>query len=336
MNSVQSYVRILQTLLFLISCNATSATYVMPLHQGDSLIGDDPEKPFFTKARQEDTLLDIARRFNLGQNEIVLLNPDVDRWLPGEGTKVQINNSRILPDSPKNGMTLNLPEYRLYYYHTAPEYGLSLVATYPVSIGRQDWNTPLGKTKVIAKTKDPQWRPPESVKKEHAARGDILPDVVPAGPDNPLGQYAMRLGIPGYLIHGTNKPYGVGMRVSHGCVRMYPEDIENMFPDIKIKTPVYIVNQPIKVGWLNDTLYIEVHPPLEDEHQNYEELLESALNLIEKANDNQIPVVNGAALKKVLTEHTGIPTAIYTRPQNETANENDTKKPDAETATGFF
>lgn len=336
MNLAKQVSRMARPLLILLCFNVNAATYVMPLQQEDTLIGDNPDKPFYTKARQEDTLLDIARRYDLGQNEILLLNPDVDRWLPGEGTKVRINNSRILPDSPKKGITLNLPEYRLYYYHAAPEYGLSLVATYPVSIGRQDWNTPLGETKIIAKTKDPEWRPPESIKKEHAARGDILPDVVPAGPDNPLGQYAMRLGIPGYLIHGTNKAYGVGMRVSHGCVRMYPEDIEHLFPDIKLQTPVYIVNQPIKVGWLNNTLYIEVHPPLEDTHQSYEELLESALNLIEKANGDKIPVVNGAALKQALTEHTGIPMAIYTRPQNTASLVTDRKKPDAETAIGFF
>jgi len=305
----------LVTLVFALSGQTViAASYQLPLKETDSLIGDSPDQALYTRTRQEDTLLDIARRFDLGQNEILLLNPNVDRWLPGEGTRVRITNSRILPDSPRDGITLNLPEYRLYYYHPAKDYDIPMVSTYPISIGRQDWNTPLGKTTIIAKEKNPQWRPPASIKAEHAAKGEILPDVVPAGPDNPLGQYAMRLGLPGYLIHGTNKAYGVGMRVSHGCVRMYPEDIEQLFPEIKLRTPVYIVNQPIKVGWLNGVLYIEVHPPLEGEALNYQESLQIALDRIEKANAKRLPVINGAALKQALLQHSGIPTAIYQRP----------------------
>ncbi len=293
---------------------AVATDFYLPSNPEDSLIGDPPERPRFVDARQEDTLLDVARRYNIGQNEIVLLNPKVDRWLPGEGTKVRITNSRILPDTPRKGITLNLPEYRLYHYPPATKGMHRSVTTHPISIGRQDWNTPLGKTSIIGKKKDPTWTPPESIKKEHAAFGDILPNVVPAGPDNPLGRYAMRLGVPGYLIHGTNKPYGVGMRVSHGCVRMYPEDIDRLFPEVRVGTPVYIVNQPIKVGWLDNTLYIEVYPPLEGENPGYQALLETALDLIEKANDNRIPVLDGAALRMALEEQTGIPVAIFQRP----------------------
>lgn len=301
-------------LLLLLPCDFAAATdFLLPLNPEDSLIGDLPEQANYVEARQEDTLLDVARRYNIGQNEIVLLNPKVDRWLPGEGAKVRITNSRILPDSPRKGITLNLPEFRLYYYPPAKKGQHRLVTTHPISIGRQDWNTPLGKTSIIGKKKDPTWTPPESIKKEHAAFGDILPNVVPAGPDNPLGRYAMRLGVPGYLIHGTNKPYGVGMRVSHGCVRMYPEDIDKLFPEIRVGTPVYIVNQPLKVGWLNDTLYIEVYPPLEGENPGYHVLLENALDLIEKANNNRIPVLDGAALRQALEEKTGIPVAIFHR-----------------------
>lgn len=293
---------------------AAATDFFLPPNPKDSLIGDPPEQPLFVEARHEDTLLDVARRNNIGQNEIVMLNPKVDRWLPGEGTKVRILNSRILPDTPRKGITLNLPEYRLYYYPPAAKGTHRSVTTHPISIGRQDWNTPLGKTSIIGKKKDPTWTPPESIKKEHAAFGEILPNVVPAGPDNPLGRYAMRLGVPGYLIHGTNKPYGVGMRVSHGCVRMYPEDIDRLFPEIRVGTPVYIVNQPIKVGWLDNTLYIEVYPPLEGENPGYETLLETALDLIEKANDNRIPVLDGAALRMALEEPNGIPVAIFQRP----------------------
>jgi L,D-transpeptidase ErfK/SrfK len=177
------------------------------------------------EARQEDTLIDIGRRHGLGYEEIVRANPDVDVWLPGEGTRIVLPTRFVLPPGPRHGLVLNLPEYRLYYF-PEPEPGKpALVMTYPISIGRMDWATPLGKTRVVSKVVKPSWYPPESVRKEHAADGRPLPRVVPPGPDNPLGAFAMRLGLPGYLIHGTNRPAGVGMRVSHGCIRMFPEVI---------------------------------------------------------------------------------------------------------------
>jgi L,D-transpeptidase ErfK/SrfK len=132
-----------------------------------------------------------------------------------------------------------------------------------MSIGRMDWETPLGKTKIIAMAKNPAWYVPQSVLDEHAADGDPLPRVVPPGPDNPLGTRALRLGLPGYLIHGTNRPAGVGMRVSHGCVRMFPEDIEFLFERIPLNTTVRIVNVPVKIGWDGDALVAEIHPLLE-------------------------------------------------------------------------
>ena len=246
-------IRLLRLIYFIItiatSLQAHGLTYFLPQNPQDNLIGDASVINTTATATQQDTLLDIARRFDLGQNEIVLVNPTIDRWLPGKGTQVTIPNTRLLPDTPREGLVLNLPEYRLYYFPTTKDEPANKVATYPISIGRQDWDTPLGITKIIAKKENPTWTPPESIKKEHAAKGEILPDVVPAGPDNPLGLFAMRLEIPGYLIHSTNKPYGVGMRVSHGCIRMYPEDIARLFPEIPVGTPVYIVNQPLKVGW---------------------------------------------------------------------------------------
>ena len=304
-------------ILFLVLSNPLKAsTFALPETPKDSLIGEfDTGTLSTTTTKKDDTLLDVARRFDLGQNEIVLLNPHVDRWLPKEGTTVQLPNKRILPDAPRNGLVLNLPEFRLYYFPKAKKGEPKIVKTYPMSIGRLDWNTPLGTTKIAQKTKNPVWRPPESIKAEHAAKGEPLPDVVPAGPDNPLGLYKMTLGIPGYLIHSTNKPYGVGMRVSHGCIRMYPEDIERLFPEIPIGTPVHIVNQPIKVGWLNNTLYIEVHPELEGEGDaDYGLLLEQALNLIEQANGNKTPVLDGAALRRALEKLNGKPVAIFHRP----------------------
>ncbi len=268
----------------------------------------------YTQARQEDTLLDIAREFSLGQEEILLANPEVDRWMPGEGTKVLLPRRYILPDAPRNGIVLNVSEMRLYYYPAKPKARASQVITYPVSIGRMDWKTPMGTTKVLEKITNPVWRPPETIKREHAQEGEILPDVVPAGPNNPLGRFAMRLGIPGYLIHGTdvNKSFGIGMRVTHGCVRLYPEDIEQLFPMVGVGTPVHLVNQAVKLGWSAGTLYIEVHPPLEEEQVDYDMLFSQTLNRIQsKMDSHSIAIaIDMEAIKKALQEHRGIPIPI--------------------------
>ncbi len=214
-------------------------------------------------ARREDTLVDIARRHGLGYQDIVRANPEVNVWFPGEGTEVILPTQYVLPPGPRDGVILNLAEYRLYYFPKAKEGETAYVMTYPISIGRMDWETPLGKTSVISKVRNPSWYVPKSVLAEHEADGNPLPRIVPPGPDNPLGEYAMRLGLPGYLIHGTNRPAGVGMRVTHGCVRMFPEDIEFLFGKIDLNTAVRIINEPIKMGWSGNDLVMEVHPVLE-------------------------------------------------------------------------
>ena len=214
-------------------------------------------------AREEDTLVDIARRHGLGYHDIVRANPDIKVWVPGEGTEVVLPTRFVLPPGPRRGIVLNLPEYRLYYYPEPAEGKPAYVMTYPISIGRMDWDTPLGATSVISKVQNPSWYPPQSVRDEHAADGRPLPRIVPAGPQNPLGKFAMRLGLPGYLIHGTNRPAGVGMRVTHGCIRMFPEDIEYLFPNVDVNTPVRIINAPIKLGWFGNELVMEVHPVLD-------------------------------------------------------------------------
>jgi len=318
---------ILLSFFLTISSISQARVFDLPVETYEGLIGSSPETPLYIHAKHEDTLLDSAREHNIGQNEIVLLNPDVDRWMPGTQAPILIPQSRILPDTPRKGLTLNLPEYRLYYFSEDKK----TVISHPVSVGRQDWNTPLGQTKIVQKKKDPTWTPPESIKQEHAEKGEPLPDIVAAGPDNPLGLFALRLGIPGYLIHGTNKPFGVGMRVSHGCVRMYPEDIEKLFPEVKVGMPVYIVNQPVKVGWYNNQIYIEVHPQLEGEELAYEVLYGQTMTLIKKAffqkheqryeqkqdekSDVQQEyqnnlVVNAEALRTALQQKNGLPIAI--------------------------
>ena len=262
------------------------------------------------EARGDDTLLDIARRYDIGQDEILHANPDVDRWLPGAGTKVVIPSRYVLPQAPRRGLVLNVPEMRLYYFPPVRRNEPAVVQTYPVSIGRMDWATPLGETHLVAKVKDPAWRPPDSIRKEAEARGEPLPEFIPPGPDNPLGRFALRLGLPGYLIHSTNKPYGVGMRVSHGCIRMYPEDMEILFPEVSTKTPVRLVNQPAKAGWLADTLYLEIHPPLEEDQAGRDALVDTIMSVVHTAQLQRPVTLSGRAINKAIEEQSGIPVAI--------------------------
>jgi len=251
---------VLATVGVLLVVPAQSEVFDLP-DNGDTVVGQVTT----VQSREWDTLLDIARRHGLGYYDVVRANPEVDPWLPGDGTEVVLPTRFILPDVPREGVVLNLPEYRMYYFPPAEADGTRTVMTFPISIGRMDWETPLGLTRVTRKAKDPAWYPPESVRQEHLADGrPPLPRVVPPGPDNPLGRFAIRLGIPGYLIHGTNRPAGVGMRVTHGCIRMFPEDIEFAFERIPVGTPVRIIDEPYKFGWYEGQLLMEAHEPLEN------------------------------------------------------------------------
>ncbi|WP_414040053.1 L,D-transpeptidase family protein [Acidithiobacillus sp. M4-SHS-6] len=232
---------------------AQASTYLLP-PPGDNLVGAIQS----VTARHEDTLSDIARQYDLGYDQITAANPEVDPWLPGEGTRIVLPTEYVLPDVPRQGMVINLAAMRLFYYPPVQAGQAPEVITYPIGVGREGWGTPLGKTRITAKLVDPSWTPPESIRKEHAENGDPLPAVVPAGPDNPLGQFALRLALPGYLIHGTNKPWGVGMHVSHGCIRLYPEDIAALFAQVPVGTPVLIVNQPWLLGLDNGHDYLQI------------------------------------------------------------------------------
>ena len=225
-----------------------------------------------TIARHEDTLTDIARRFNIGYDEIIRANPGVDRWLPGDGTQIVLPTEFVLPDAPREGVVLNLAAMRLYYYPAHAKGAPAEVITHPIGIGRVGWVTPEGSTKIISRVKDPVWTVPVSVRKEHAEDGDILPEKVPPGPDNPLGRHLFRLDWPSYLIHGTNLPPGVGMRSSHGCIRLYPEDIEALFDSVPIGTRVTVVNQPYLLGWRGDQLLAQAYPPQEDDKRDWSDV----------------------------------------------------------------
>jgi len=217
-----------------------------------------------TFAHEEDTIADIARRFDLGFDEVLRANPGVDPWLPGEGTRIVLPTQFVLPDASPEGLVVNVAALRVFYFPKPGKDGRRVVQTYPIGIGKVGWATPVGSTKVVSKRKDPWWTPPASVRREHVENGDPLPARVPPGPDNPLGAYAMNLGWPSYLIHGTNKPAGVGLRASHGCIRMYPEDIAAVFDQIPVGTKVKVVNQPLLYRWHGDSLYVQSYPPHEE------------------------------------------------------------------------
>jgi len=237
---------------------AYSEEFFLPETDHDSVIGEIR----WTTTREGQSLLDIARAFDVGHDQLLSANPHLNRWVPPVGADVLIPSRYILPPGPRHGIVLNLAELRLYYY--PPRSGT--VLTYPVSIGDINWRTPRGTTSIIAKEIDPAWSPTASIRREHREEGDELPAVIPGGSeDNPLGHYALKLGIPSYLIHGTNeaRAYGIGMRVSHGCIRLYPEDIEDLFYAVAVGTTVRIIDAPIKIGWRGEFLYLEIHRPFE-------------------------------------------------------------------------
>ena len=273
---------------------------------GNSVMG----QPYYIQSRHEDTFVDIALKNGVGFDELKLANPGVDAWIPGKGTRVLIPTYFVLPQVKHEGLVLNLAEKRMYYF-AKPRIGhRPRVFTYAVSIGRQDWHTPLGSTKIVRKKKDPTWTPPESIKKEHEEKGDPLPDVVKAGPDNPLGNRAMYLGIPGYLIHGTNKPNGIGMRVSHGCIRMLPTNIEELFDLVNVKTPVLLIDEPYKFGILNGEIMFEAHKPAntaESLHNNRGELT----RLLHEATSGSYDYdVDWNAIEEAIKNPRGIPIPV--------------------------
>jgi L,D-transpeptidase ErfK/SrfK len=215
----------------------------------------------------------------------------------------------ILPPGPREGIVVNLPEHRLYYYPKPAKRGDPIqVITYPVSIGKMDWHSPLGLTHVIQKQKDPTWFPTESVRKEHEANGDPLPARVPPGPNNPLGQYAMRLAVGNgtYLIHGTNNPIAVGLAVTHGCIRMYPVDVAALFPLIPVGTPVRLINEPVKVAWVDGELLLEAHPPVDAEGQSFEPNLDQFSQLLQGAVGDTTVAIHWDYAREVLQKADGV------------------------------
>jgi L,D-transpeptidase ErfK/SrfK len=275
-----------------------------------------------TQATKEDTLTDIARRFNVGYEEIVRANPGVDPWLPGEGREIVIPSQFILPNAPRDGIVINVPAMRLFYYPKVKKGEKQVVHTYPIGVGRVGWATPEGATKVVRRQKDPTWRPTPSILKEHLEeKGEKLDKVIGPGPDNPLGRYAFYLGWPSYMIHGTNKPSGVGLRSSHGCIRLYPEDIAQLFEMAPVGTTVRVVNQPFVFGWNQGSLHIQAYDVLEDDTRDWKKaqvklLKKDLAERIQKELAARNEKIDWDAVSQLTREPRGIPVSISGGPDS--------------------
>jgi len=298
----------------LAATSVQAAMFDMPA-KGSDVIGEVQH----IKTKASDTLVSLGRQYDVGYREMRLANPTVDPWLPGDGTPLTIPSAYVLPQGPRKGIIINIPEMRVYYFPPASSEYAGKVFTYPIGIGREGWGTPLGMTRITQKIPNPTWTPPVSIKKEHAAKGDPLPDVVPAGPNNPLGQYALRLALPSYLMHGTNKPAGIGMHVSHGCIRLLPEDIESLFKMVSSGTSVDIVSQPYKIGWDGSELVMEAHPPNADGDAPVRSFTPWVESLIAATESNPDAPVDWDVAEKVVNKVDGMPEPIGNDPDKKVA-----------------
>jgi L,D-transpeptidase ErfK/SrfK len=306
--------------ILLFTVSNSDASGVFPLDDpGQIIIGANRTYTI----KDEESLVELAMEYGVGYNEIVAANRDVDPWVPDKGTKILLPTSWLLPQRNdkitgissgerkghnlsstffpyiyENRIIINLAELRLYYFFTIGNAGY--VRTFPLGIGRQGWNTPAGTYKITAKVKDPVWKVPDSIKEEKPE----LPDFVVQGPENPLGAYWLQLSADGYGIHGTNRPYGIGRRVSHGCIRLYPEDIEVLFKLVKTGTEVRIINEPVKIGIYNRKVYVEVHRSEEKEP----ELISSLSEELDRK--HMLKHIDKDSLIRAIKNSTGLPVLI--------------------------
>ena len=265
----------------------------------------------FHETREEDTLVDLAPELGVGYVELLAANPGVDPWLPGDKTLLTVPGARLLPSGKREGIVVNTGDLRLYWF---PKDGT--VHAYPIGIAKDGYATPLGVTTVKAKKEKPTWVPGESAHRDDPN----LPDAIPPGPKNPLGEYALYLGWPSYLIHGTNEPRGVGRHSSRGCIRLYPADIAELYTAVALGTPVRVVHEPVKLGWIAGELYLEVNP---DEDQSLEldengkldkvNPAKGLRDLITRAAGKDAKRIDWALVERAGQRRVGVPTRI-TRP----------------------
>lgn len=291
----------LLAILTLSPCLSFALTFDMPKS------GDVVGEVKVIRAGHDDTFVKLAREYDVGYYELVDANPGVDPWIPGEGTRITIPTQFILPSGNRDGIVINLAELRLYYFDKAN----NKVYTHPVGIGSEYWPTPMMKDeKIVSKEKDPSWRVPPSILKEHENAGQPIPAVWGPGPNNPLGAYAFRTSHPGILIHGTDTPVGIGRRVTHGCVRMYPEDVEQLYYQVPVGTSLQIINQSVKAGWDDGKLYIETHKPLSGYASTGTNAKETIMQAISTKPASANTLVDWDLVEQLKKHHPGIPEQI--------------------------
>jgi L,D-transpeptidase ErfK/SrfK len=284
-----------------------AAVFTLP-PDGSSLIGQDQQ----IQSQFSDTLLDLARKYSVGYWEIQEANPKVDMWLPGKGTAITIPGRFIVPPVDHKGIVINLPQHRLFYFPKGGRHDQPIVITYPVSPGEGDFPTPVGVTRIIRKVPHPVWIPTAHILKAHEQAGDPIPKVWAAGPDNPMGEWALEttLSHGEIYIHGTNNPMAIGMSVTHGCVRLYPEDIAALYPVVRVGTPVTIVNEPVLASLQDGDLYLEVHPPTNSNHVPAPPDFDQISQIIDTAIGKNVVAIDWDRVRQVAAQANGIPQLI--------------------------
>lgn len=291
----------LSAIFLLVSTNAFATAYDVP-PSTQALVGNVQYSIVSSGA----TTADVAQRYDVGYNAMEYANPQVNMGKRlASGTNLQIPTKHLLPDLPREGIVINLPEMRMYYYVG------STVYTYPIGIGKIGKTIPITRTAITKKTKDPTWIPPQDIREwDLSEQGIVLPRVMPPGPDNPLGPYAIYMKLPTYLIHSTIFPESIGKRASFGCIRMYETDIKSFFPSINGGIPVAIINSPTKVGWQDDKLYMESHVPLEEHGQASDANLAGMVHLVSDASKNQATLVDWQLISYLAKTRDGMPHEI--------------------------
>lgn len=303
MNKPVTFLSILTTAVIALS----GAVSAVPVYDKD-YVG----KMEIYRAKYEDTLVHLARKHGLGYVEMRAANPTLDPWIPGEGARVVLPTQALLPDAPREGIVLNLAEMKLYLFEKPGQAPI----LYSISPGREGLNTPVGQTTVTSKRANPTWTPTARMLKEDPT----LKTFYPPGPDNPMGTHALYLGWPEMRIHGTNKPYAIGRRASSGCIRMYPESIKDIFERVAPGTKVTSVDQPVKVGWIENKMYVEVSPTQEQSMRvetdgltmSYEITADDMKRITRKAGPFA-ELIDWEAVRKAVREHRGYPVAVLDR-----------------------
>jgi L,D-transpeptidase ErfK/SrfK len=294
--------RLVAALMLLATGDAFATAYQLPA-DSQSLVGNIQT----THAASDDNAAKIAQRYDIGYNALSNANPQVDfeKGFP-TGAPFQIVTQHLLPNQPRKGIVINLPEMRMYYYPA----GTNQVLTYPIGIGKIGKTIPITNTAITRKTIDPVWIPPQDIREFNLKKGIILPRIMPAGPDNPLGPYAIYMKVPTYLIHSTIFPESIGTRASFGCIRMYEADIKEFFPSVKGGIPVVIINSPVKVNWQNDRLYVEAYAPLEEHSAAFDASLPGIVNKIAHEADSRPVLIDWQMLHYISKERDGVPHEI--------------------------